>query len=219
MMKVQQSKTVVHDAGPVRRRTQDERSAATIDTLCRTTISLIAEVGYTNLTTTMIAQRAGISRGAILHHFETRAELVKRATGEMWASVVEAAATIRADHRAGGLAADTFIDRAWTGLMTDTYVSVTIDMMTASRGDPDLRQHVEGWMRRMFSSYRLTAREIFGTAGLRAEEAETLMLVLTSALRGLRVGQMIEPDPVQARAALALLADLLRERMTTGGRA
>ncbi|RXV66905.1 hypothetical protein C6W92_01565 [Roseovarius sp. A46] len=212
----QHDNTEAEGAGPPRRRTQDERSAATIEKLCNATISLIAEVGYANLTTTMIARRAEISRGAILHHFDTRADLVKRATGGMWASVVEAAAAIRADHRAGGLTAEEFIERSWTGLMTDTYVSVTIDMMTASRGDADLRQHVEGWMRRMFSSYRRTAREVFGDSGLTPEEAETLMLVVTSSLRGLRVGQMIEPDPARARAALALLAEVIRTRVSTG---
>ncbi|GAW36817.1 transcriptional regulator BetI [Roseovarius sp. A-2] len=201
-----------------RRRTQDERSAATIEKICAATIALIAEIGYANLTTTMIADRAGISRGAILHHFDTRADLVKRATGGMWASVVKAAAGIRADHLKRTLSAEEFIERAWTGLMTDTYVSVTIDMMTASRGDKDLRQHVEGWMRSMFASYRETAREVFGAAGLRHDEAETLMLVVTSSLRGLRVGQMIEPDAAQARAALALLADLIRLRLADGGR-
>jgi len=215
-MKASQRKAAPGDTGTPRRRMQDERSAATIEKLCRTTIALIAEVGYANLTTTMIAQRAGISRGAILHHFETRTDLVKQATGGMWASVVEASAAIRADHRTRGLTADEVIDRAWTGLMTDTYVSVTIDMMTASRGDRDLRAHVESWMRRMFESYRLTAREVFGAAGLPGEEAETLMLVMTSSLRGLRVAQMIEPDAAQARAALAMLSDLVRWRVTAG---
>ncbi|SEM40254.1 transcriptional regulator, TetR family [Roseovarius azorensis] len=213
-MKAQQRKSVPGATRATRRRTQDERSAATIENLCHATVSLIAEVGYANLTTTMIAQRADASRGAILHHFETRTDLVKRATGGMWASVVEASTAIRAEHRKEGLKPDVFIQRAWTGLMTDTYVSVTIDMMTASRGDPDLKQHVEGWMRRMFASYRCTAREVFGTAGLSADEAETLMLVVTSSLRGLRVGQMIEPDPQKARSALALLSDLIRLRLT-----
>jgi AcrR family transcriptional regulator len=134
------------------RRTQDERSAATTEKICAATVTLIAEVGYANITMTMIADRAGVSRGAILHHFDTRADLVKRATGGMWASVVQASAGIRADHRERTLTAEQFIERAWTGLMTDTYVSVTIDMMTASRGDPDLRQHVEGWMRRIVAA-------------------------------------------------------------------
>lgn len=213
-----QDKTAPDDTGAPKRRTQDERSAATIEKLCQVTVALIAEVGYANLTTTMIAERAGTSRGAILHHFVTRADLVKQATGGMWASVVEASAAIRADHAAGGLTAEQVINRAWTGLMTDTYVSVTIDMMTASRGDEDLRQHVEGWMRRMFEGYRHTAREVFGASGMSDAEAETLMLVMTSSLRGLRVAQMIEPDAAKARAALVMLADLIRWRVTAGGR-
>ncbi|WP_370212833.1 TetR/AcrR family transcriptional regulator [Roseovarius sp.] len=202
---------------PKRRRTQDERSAATIENLCKTTVELIAEIGFVNVTTTKIARRAGISRGAILHHFDSKADLVKRATALMWSSVVDCAAAISDDHKDGVLDPKDLIDRAWTGLMSDQYVTVSIDMMAAARGDPDLNEHVELWINRMVESYRETAREIFCGTGMSEADAESLMLVLTSTLRGLRVAQMIEPDPDKAEAALATLANLIRARLASEG--
>ncbi|MFN3209324.1 MAG: TetR/AcrR family transcriptional regulator [Roseovarius sp.] len=201
-----------------RRRTQDERSASTIENLCRTTVELIAEIGFVNVTTTKIAERAGISRGAILHHFDSKADLVKRATGLMWSSVVSSAAAISEDHRNAGLDPKTLIDRAWTGLMSDLFVTVSIDMMAAARGDPDLNEHVHFWINQMFASYRDTAHEVFGRSGMSDAEAEALMTVMTSTLRGLRIAQMIEPDPKKAQAALDALADLLKARMGSGDR-
>ena len=61
------------------RRTQDERSAHTRGLLLDATIDCLHERGYANTTTTVIAERAGVSRGAQLHHFPTKRELVTSA--------------------------------------------------------------------------------------------------------------------------------------------
>src|SRR5712692_3582600 len=61
------------------RRTQDQRSAATRARLLDATIACLFEFGYANTTTTEIAERAGLSRGAQLHHFPTKAALVTTA--------------------------------------------------------------------------------------------------------------------------------------------
>lgn len=57
------------------RRTQAERSDATVTRLLVATVTALVEVGYRGATTTEITQRAGVSRGAMLHHFPNRAAL------------------------------------------------------------------------------------------------------------------------------------------------
>ncbi len=59
-----------------RRKTQEERSTATRDALIRAAIGLIAERGYAATTTNLVADRAGLSRGALQHHFKSRDELI-----------------------------------------------------------------------------------------------------------------------------------------------
>jgi AcrR family transcriptional regulator len=59
-----------------RRKTQEERSTATRDALIRAAIDLIAERGYAATTTNLVADRAGVSRGALQHHFKSRDELI-----------------------------------------------------------------------------------------------------------------------------------------------
>src|SRR5262245_64527906 len=61
------------------RRTQAERSAATRARLLDATVECVSELGYARTTTPEIARRAGLSRGAQLHHFPTKAELVASA--------------------------------------------------------------------------------------------------------------------------------------------
>lgn len=61
------------------RRTQEERSATTRRALLEATIDVLVEDGYANLTTTKVAARAEVSRGAQVHHFPTKAALVSEA--------------------------------------------------------------------------------------------------------------------------------------------
>src|SRR4051795_2962409 len=65
--------------GTGERRTQAERSAATVDALLDATIECLVEDGYANTTTSRVAERAGLSRGAHLHHFQTRQALLAAA--------------------------------------------------------------------------------------------------------------------------------------------
>src|SRR5258705_10494928 len=66
------------------RRTQEQRSAATRARLLDATIACLDQLGYSRTTTTEIAERAGVSRGAQLHHFPTKAELVTTAVEHLF---------------------------------------------------------------------------------------------------------------------------------------
>src|SRR3954463_12947322 len=61
------------------RRSQAERSATTREALLDATVACLIEDGYANTTTSRVAERAGVSRGAHLHPFPTRTALVAAA--------------------------------------------------------------------------------------------------------------------------------------------
>src|SRR5256714_5404668 len=61
------------------RRTQAQRVAETRLKLLDATVECLAEVGYARMTTADVADRAGLSRGAQLYHFQSKAELVATA--------------------------------------------------------------------------------------------------------------------------------------------
>src|SRR5580765_8011560 len=61
------------------RRSQAQRSATTRQALLDATVACLVEDGYASTTTSRVAERAGVSRGAHLHHFQTRNALVAAA--------------------------------------------------------------------------------------------------------------------------------------------
>ena len=58
------------------RATQEERSRAMRLRLLEATVELLVERGFAGTSTTLVSQRAGVSRGAQLHHFPTKNDLV-----------------------------------------------------------------------------------------------------------------------------------------------
>src|SRR3954471_11631573 len=57
-------------------RTQEERSRAMRHRLLEATIECLVDHGWSGTSTTLVSQRAGVSRGAQLHHFPTKNDLV-----------------------------------------------------------------------------------------------------------------------------------------------
>ncbi|WP_296581792.1 TetR/AcrR family transcriptional regulator [Xanthobacter sp.] len=71
------------DGRKAARRPQQERSNATRRKLVRATIDLLCERGYASVTTPDIADRAGVSRGALQYHFAGKEEIYFAAIQEI----------------------------------------------------------------------------------------------------------------------------------------
>ncbi len=135
---------LMQSTAPVRR-TQAERTAETRGKLLDATAACLAQLGYNNTTTTEVCRRAGVSRGALLHHFPTKDELVSAA--------VEHVMSLRvAEFRAivGDVAPDrplvarleTAVDVLW-GIYQGSSLEVWFELIVAGRTDPALRRHIE----------------------------------------------------------------------------
>ena len=55
---------------------QEERTRAMRARLLEATVDLLVERGFSGTSTTLVSERAGVSRGAQLHHFPTKNDLV-----------------------------------------------------------------------------------------------------------------------------------------------
>jgi AcrR family transcriptional regulator len=71
------------------RRTQADRSAATTAALTKAARELFAEQGFSATSRDQIARRAGVTRGALYHHFESKAALAAAVVAELEDELVE----------------------------------------------------------------------------------------------------------------------------------
>jgi AcrR family transcriptional regulator len=75
---------------------QEERTRAMRARLMEATVDLLVERGFSGTSTTLVSERAGVSRGAQLHHFPTKNDLVVAAVEHLTeVRVAELAAAAR----------------------------------------------------------------------------------------------------------------------------
>ena len=124
--------------GTGERRTQAERSAATVDALLDATIECLVERGFGGTTTTLISERAGVSRGAQLHHFQTRSALVAAAVERLSALRAEQGLALAEELPEGPERIAAGLDLIWSGY-EHPFFQAAIDLWSHARTDPELR--------------------------------------------------------------------------------
>ena len=81
------------DPSPTTRRTQAERTARTRGALLAAARDLFAEQGYAATGREDIAARAGVTRGALYHHFASKAEVAEAVLSQVEAELVDRVVT------------------------------------------------------------------------------------------------------------------------------
>ena len=197
-------------AAPAQRRTQAERRAATRTRLLEATIECLAEHGYAGTTTIEVARRAGLSRGAQLHHFGTKTELVTAAVEHLHGRLLDEFRTAMASLPATADALETSIDVIW-GLYSSPLTVAWMELSLAARTDEDLRTRMAALDRRFVASAREAFAEVFplqaADAGYSVAPLFTFALLDGLALRHLVVRDDDEVDTVLA--ALKAVAHLM----------
>ncbi|WP_163596918.1 TetR/AcrR family transcriptional regulator, partial [Klebsiella pneumoniae] len=89
-----------------KRRTQAERTAETREALLDAAIGLLHRNGYGGTSTETIAEEAGVTRGALHHHFGTRAQLMAEVIGTVYERERRAYEQIAADTGRGARLSD-----------------------------------------------------------------------------------------------------------------
>ena len=104
-------------------------------------LSLIAEIGYAAATNAEIAERAHLTRGAMLYHFPTREALVRAAAEHIQGqrSALLAAAADQAPQ--GADLAEHAIDAYWQLLRTSPFLAFA-ELDCAARADPMVREAI-----------------------------------------------------------------------------
>ncbi|HEV7651634.1 MAG TPA: TetR/AcrR family transcriptional regulator [Actinophytocola sp.] len=122
-------------------RTQQERSAAMRRRLLDATVDCLVRYGYAGTTTTRVTELAGVTRGAQVHHFPTRADLVAAAVRHLAARRAELAfEKIDAVRRAPD-PIDAGLDLMWE-IHQGPVQYATVEMWVAARTDRELREHL-----------------------------------------------------------------------------
>lgn len=176
---------------PPRRRSQSERSAATRQALLDATVACLVEDGYAKTTTSRVAQRAGVSRGAHLHHFQTRQALVAAAMEHLAERRVEHLRAAAEKLPTGRERITEGLDLLWSGYASPLY-QAALDLWTHARTDPELRDRLVPVEHKLDRETAIVSRELF-VEFVERPVFERWLEMATATMRGLALLETLHP--------------------------
>ncbi|HEV2169544.1 MAG TPA: TetR/AcrR family transcriptional regulator [Candidatus Binatus sp.] len=184
---------------------QEERSAETRRRLLDATVACLFERGYAGTTTTEIASRAGVSRGAQLHHFPRKDELVVSALEHVFELRLSEMSAAIAEPPPGNREARiaVLIDTMWPMFKGPTFYA-WLELVVASRTDPALNDAVRAAGERFAKGFKGGLRAILDWPVDREDQLQDLMGIVFGQLESLALervlfeGDVDPPDFVRA---------------------
>ena len=116
------------------RRTQAERSAEMQDKILTATLTCIDNLGLQNASTHDVCKEAAVSRGALLHHYPSRHELLKAAFGKVLDEEVRMLAEFSKNLKPDGTSIRSVVEYVWSRYKGMLF-SMTVDYLSLARVD------------------------------------------------------------------------------------
>lgn len=179
--------------------------------LLEATVECLVENGWSGTSTTLVSERAGVSRGAQLHHFPTKSALVVAAVehlSEVRGQELKAAAT--------GLPTGKRRTRAVLEMLADHFTSpvftAALELWVAARTDDQLHQAVAPLEQRVGREIHRRTVELLGVDESRRGVRELVQATL-DLVRGLGLANTISDDAVRRKRILDDWAGVLDDQL------
>jgi AcrR family transcriptional regulator len=208
------AESVARDAAPGPR-SRSERTADSRLLILNAAVACLVEEGYAGASTLAVQARAGVSRGRLLHHFPSRAELLVAAAEHLATTQLDEvrrrAAAVMADEPAGRERVDRAIELMWATFQEPPFWAA-MELWTAARTDPALRAALRSEERRLRAAIAAVADCIWGPEIAVAPLYADLCELLFTSMRGVALVYAFEDRPAATDPHLALWKRLA-ERM------
>jgi len=184
------------------------QAEATRERLIDTTISLLRDRSYQGATVFEVAKAAGLTPGALQHHFGSKAALMMQVTvailrasgpeGVAWPAAGQPLA-----ERCRGL-----LQALWQRAYEPPRFLAAWAVYFGSGGEAELRSHIAQQRRGLAQALHQRFLQVLPEL-TDAPDSKALVQLVLSSLRGLGVARLFGPAPKDERAQLELLARLV----------
>lgn len=197
------------------RKTQGERSAETRLRLLDACVQCLVDLGYAGTTTGAIQERAGVSRGALTHHYASKADLlvasVRHLTEQRGLNLARLAAELPDD--------DARIERSirllWESFQGPLFTA-TVELWTASRTDAELREALIASERSLRQPMSDVFAMLFGEPISSAPRFSAVVDLTLQFMRGAALTSILRSDADRQDEVVALWHDVFVDLIGEG---
>lgn len=190
--------------------TQRERSEATQTKILEAAVRVLVQHGYAAATTTRIVAEAGVSRGAMLHHYPNKAELMQAVLQHVLHER-EQAFHDALENTSGADPVSSVIDAFWDAVGPEEAFVPWLELTVAARTEPRLREVVAHAADEIQQVILANFHRLFDMT--ENPFAEILPALGMSLLQGLAMRDVIHHVPGRSEMVLMVLKWLARGQL------
>lgn len=139
---------------------QAHKSSTTRDQILNAAIQCIVENGYANTTSTKIAELAGLSRGATLHHFPSKMDIIRAAVDFLHQKQLRAFRKSITNIPEGSDRVKLAVESYWAHVNHPIFVAI-FELSVAARHDKELAKVLRPAQKAFDEEWYNTAKELF----------------------------------------------------------
>lgn len=186
------------------RRTQAERSDAMRQRLLAATLESLAEDGYAGSTLSSIVRRAGVSRGAQVHHYPNKQALMLDAADDLLRSSYRTLGAVLLSVADEDNRLEMLVQATWEQLFATPLYRAYTELLVASQRDAVLAEALRGMLLRVSKVFEPAVEHYFMPAPGTRENLKAVFLQFACLLGGLASQAHLLNDTAHVAAQLKL---------------
>jgi len=195
---------------------QEEKSEDTRARLRAATEQLLVETGYGGTSTAKVCTKSRLSRGALLHHYPTRHDLIVDTARHFWQRAETSMGQLAEALAQGKLNIRGFIVGVSEQAFGSDRIAITLELMVASRSDRRLRAEISKMFAKLLVAYEDGAVRALSRSNLSRQQIHVIMTLVTSTVRGLRVQEVVLDDRKRIADTLDSLIYAVEQTFASG---
>ncbi|MCZ6803316.1 MAG: TetR/AcrR family transcriptional regulator [Proteobacteria bacterium] len=188
---------------------QAHKSSTTREQILDAAIRCIVDLGYANSTTTKIAEHAGLSRGATLHHFPSRLDIIRAAVDYIHQKRLRAFKKSVINTPKDSDHVSMAVHAYWSHINHPFFI-VFFELSVAARHDDDLADILRPAQKAYDEEWYKTAQELYPEWQSDPEAFDLALNLSQQLLEGMAVSHLTHAREVNHDALLHYLEDSIR---------
>ncbi len=173
---------------------QGAKSAAARKLICKAVTRCLAEIGYAETSINRVIDRAGVSRGALQHHFPAKEDLMAATAQQILDN-----ATFFRYSGAGASAAERStaaeLQETWEKVVNTAEYRALLEILIQVRTDKALRERLSPGLQQWHRESMARTLAAYGSVNGSDQDVEMLMTMNSCMMRGLVIQEQYTEDP------------------------
>ena len=189
---------------------QAQKSASTRTLIIEAAIKCLVDLGYSRTTTTVIAEKAGLSRGAMLHHFPSKLDIVRAAVEYLHAKRLRAFRKAMSKEPPDGDHVRLGVEGYWAHVKHPLFVAF-FEITVAARTDKELAEILRPVQEAFEREWYEASLELFPEWKRKGEKFTLGFDLSRYVLEGMAISFLTHKETERDKRVLRYLEEKLKE--------